>query len=117
MVASSWARYTFGGTAQVTATPVRAPSHDTQSRQRKERPLPCALEKVTKPKRLAGLSVLDLERFNKVLRLRWTDTNRPWHTLPPSSSPTEAALFWACTEVHLGDGKTISFWHNRWVAG
>jgi hypothetical protein len=39
----------------------------------------------------------------------------PWHTLPLSSSPTEATLFRACTEVHLGDDKTISFWNDRWV--
>jgi hypothetical protein len=69
-------------------------------------------KKVTRPKRIGGLGVLDLERFNKALRFRWPwllwmDSNKPWHHLPPSSSATEMALFRACTEVHLGDGQRL----------
>jgi hypothetical protein len=77
---------------------------------------------VTRPKRIGGLDVLDLERFNKALRLcwpwlLWTDNNKPWHHLPPSSSPAETALFRTCIEIHLGDGQKIRFWHDRWIVG
>jgi hypothetical protein len=77
---------------------------------------------VTRPKRIGGLDVLDLERFNKALRLcwpwlLWTDNNKPWHHLPPSSSSAKTALFRTCIEIHLGDGQEIRFWHDRWIVG
>jgi hypothetical protein len=79
-------------------------------------------KRVTRPKRLGGLGLLDLARMNQALRLRWawllrTDSNKPWHQLPPTSSPTETALFRACTEAHLCNGRKLRFWHDRWIAG
>jgi hypothetical protein len=37
--------------------------------------------------------------------------------MPPAISPTEAALFWDCTTIQLGGGKTTKFWHNWWLSG
>jgi hypothetical protein len=77
-------------------------------------------KRVTQPKRLGGLSVMDLDHFNKALRLRWlwllwVDDVKPWNGLPPPASNCEMALFRPCTEIRLGDGRKVSFWHDRWI--
>jgi hypothetical protein len=79
-------------------------------------------KRVTRPKQLGHLSILDLERFNTALRLRWpwlrwTDSGKPWQGLQPPSTKSEMTLLRACTVIQLGEGKKTSFWHDRWVDG
>ncbi|XP_051197362.1 uncharacterized protein [Lolium perenne] len=64
---------------------------------------------------LGGLGVLDLQRFNNALRLRWIGKRRLGRInhgrglLEPAST-TNQALFAYRTEVTFGNGKTASFW-------
>jgi hypothetical protein len=32
-------------------------------------------------------------------------------------SATEVELFQACTNITLGDGAIMSFWHDQWLQG
>ena len=81
-----------------------------------------AWEKVKCPKSLGGLGVLDLERFSRVLRLRWlwfawTDPDRPWVGSDIPCSALDRQLFRCSTSVTIGDGRTASFWDSSWVRG
>jgi hypothetical protein len=74
------------------------------------------------PKKMGGLGILDLSRFNTALRLqwqwyKWKDCNKPWATMHIATTDMEEALFCACTSITVGNGESISFWHNRWLAG
>lgn len=60
--------------------------------------------------------------FNRALRLwwqwlQWKDTTKPWSELQLHHSPTETALFRACTTISLGNGQRAMFWHDRWIQG
>lgn len=64
---------------------------------------------VCRPRDLGGLGVLDLQRFNNALRLRWlwqakTGANKPWKGLLEQPSKADMALFASMTEVTVGNG-------------
>ncbi|WVZ91118.1 hypothetical protein U9M48_037331 [Paspalum notatum var. saurae] len=78
--------------------------------------------RVNRSKALGGLGIKDLQCFNRALRLkwlwtRWKDPNRPWAGFKVNCTEAEMDLFRACTQLSLGDGNRISFWHDRWLQG
>lgn len=69
---------------------------------------------VCRPKRIGGLGVPDLERFSRVLRLRWLwfqwkDEDKPWVGMKVPCDDTDRRLFQAATTNVLGDGKKNEF--------
>jgi hypothetical protein len=79
-------------------------------------------KQVQQPKKLGGLAILDLERFNRALRLRWqwskwTNDQKPWSKLKLHHSDTEMAPFRACTSMTVGNGEKANFWHDCWLNG
>jgi hypothetical protein len=73
--------------------------------------------RVQLPKRLGGLGVIDLTKFNKAMCLRWQwdkwkGRNKPWVQLPIATSAEEQALR-ACTTITVGNGAKTKFWHDR----
>lgn len=75
---------------------------------------------VCRPVPLGGLGVMDLERFGRVLRLRWpwlawTDASRPWLGARLPCSGADMELFRASTKISLGDGDKCLFWHDSWL--
>jgi hypothetical protein len=80
------------------------------------------LEKSATTKKLGGLGILDLSKFNMALRLRllwykWKEPNKPWANMAIRHTETEESLFRAATAITLGNGKSTKFWHDRWVQG
>jgi hypothetical protein len=79
-------------------------------------------KRVQRPKKLGGLVILDLSKFNMALRLRWQwykwkDPQKLWANMNIRHSATEESLFRAWTAISLGNGKKVSFWHDRWLQG
>jgi hypothetical protein len=71
-----------------------------------------------RPKSLGGLGIKDIENFGRSLRLRWLwnswDTQpRQWKYLLHIQVPTDRALFFASTYIHVGDGKNAPFWEAK----
>jgi hypothetical protein len=78
--------------------------------------------RILRPKRLGGLRILDLKKFNTALRLRWkwrrwTVPSKPWTCLTVPMSAVEKALFRACTHISVGNGNRTRFWNDRWLRG
>jgi hypothetical protein len=78
------------------------------------------LEQNPKPKKLGGLGVLDLAKFNQALRLRWQwlkwkDSAKPWSQLRLPHNAIEAKLFKVCTKIWVGNGQNTKFWDDRWL--
>jgi hypothetical protein len=74
-------------------------------------------KRVQLPKRLGGLGVLDLGRFNKAMRLRWQwlkwkNQSKHWSKMPLAQSNTEIKLFRVCTPITVGNGSNTKFWHE-----
>jgi hypothetical protein len=72
--------------------------------------------------KIGGLGILDLEHFNRALRLRWQwqrwiDDQKSWANMTLAHSTTEQELFRVCTSVTVGDGAKASFWHDHWLYG
>jgi hypothetical protein len=79
-------------------------------------------KRVQRPKELGGLSILDLNKFNQALRVRWRwfdwkDPNKPWALMRIALNRIEETLFRACTSITLGNGESTKFWHDRWING
>jgi hypothetical protein len=77
---------------------------------------------VQRPKKLGGLGILDLSKFNMALHLRWQwlkwkDPHKSWGNMNIMQNEIEKSLFRACTSISLGNGKKVSFWHDRWWHG
>jgi hypothetical protein len=67
-----------------------------------------------RPKIKGGIDILDLERFARVLRLRWLwfqwkHKDRAWNELELPCDRRDHDLFTASTVVSIGDGRTASF--------
>jgi hypothetical protein len=79
-------------------------------------------EVVCSPKNMGGLGILDLEKFGKALRVRWpwhewTDPGRAWVGLGNPCTKEDMNLFYDSIDLHIGNGKTASFWHTPWLEG
>jgi hypothetical protein len=77
---------------------------------------------VQRSKRLEGLGILDLQRFNRALRLRWpwykcNGDNKPWAGMNITLSKSETTLYQVCTLIEVGNGAHASFWHDWWLHG
>jgi hypothetical protein len=71
---------------------------------------------------MGGHGIKDLEKFNRALRLRWLWYNwepeeRHWKNLFRLHDPTDRAIFFASTYIHIGDGKATPFWEAKWLHG
>lgn len=78
--------------------------------------------RVCKPTVYDGLSIIELDKFSRALRLRWLwyswdAKDRPWRGMPLPVDKDDMALFNAATRVGLGDGNTASFWNSSWLEG
>jgi hypothetical protein len=76
----------------------------------------------TRPKRLGGLGIKDLEKFGRALRLRWLWFNwdhqeRPWKHLLKVTDHVDRLLFFSSTTISVGNGKCTPFWEARWLQG
>ena len=81
-----------------------------------------AWQKVCRPKSMAGLGILDLEKFARALRLRWlwfewTAPDKPWVGLDTPNDQKDRDLFNAATKVSVGDGTRAVFWTSPWLNG
>jgi hypothetical protein len=75
---------------------------------------------ITRPKDLCGLGIPELDKFGRVLRLRWlwkewVDDTKPWVGMDTPTDNTDRALFTASTKVVIGDGHKCCFWHDAWL--
>lgn len=75
---------------------------------------------VCAPKKIGGLGVKDLRMFGRALRLRWAwhtwdSVDRPWKWMKLPCEHTDMALFAACTDISVGNGKKIRFWLDNWT--
>jgi hypothetical protein len=80
------------------------------------------VEHIYRPNELAGLGVMDLNRFGRALRqrwfwYRWTDDTKPWQGMVLPCDDEDRALFHASTQINLGHGEKALFWHDRWLDG
>ncbi|WVZ75406.1 hypothetical protein U9M48_023459 [Paspalum notatum var. saurae] len=69
-----------------------------------------------------GACILDLDWFARALRLRWLwqhwdALSAPWAGLEIPCNDTDRLLFAAATEIIIGDGARMSFWHCAWAKG
>lgn len=76
----------------------------------------------TLPKEYGGLGILDLQRFARALRVcwlwqEWKSPNKAWVGMETPCDNSDRLLFAACTTIHVGNCKTIKFWHDAWVQG
>jgi hypothetical protein len=76
----------------------------------------------TRPKKLGGLGIKDLEKFSKALRLRWLwynwdQVDMPWKHLLRVSDHTDRQLFFSSTIISLGNGQDTPFWEAKWLNG
>jgi hypothetical protein len=76
----------------------------------------------TRPRRLGGLGIKDLDKFGRALRLRWLWHNwdivdQPWKNLLKLQDKTDRAFFFASSVMRVGDGRNTPFWESRWLNG
>jgi hypothetical protein len=76
----------------------------------------------TRPRKLGGLGIKDLDRFGRALRLRWLwhywdIVDRPWKSLLCFFDKTDRALFFVSTVISVGNGCNTPFWEARWLHG
>ena len=77
---------------------------------------------VARPVEYGGLSIIDLDRFSRALRLRWlwfswTNPEWAWHGTELPVDSEDLALFSAATRVTVRNGQKASFWHSSWIDG
>jgi exonuclease III len=81
-----------------------------------------AWPKVSCPKELGGLGILDLQKFGWALRIRWlwfgkTDPNKPWAAFSVTTHKNAQALFALAVTTAVGNGRNTKFWTDRWLNG
>ena len=75
-----------------------------------------------RPIEFGGLGIIDLEKFSRVLRLRWlwyswAEPQRAWRGTTMPIDDTDTALFAAATTVTVRNGCKAFFWHSNWAYG
>jgi hypothetical protein len=73
-----------------------------------------AWPKVSRPKELGGLGILDLQKFGWALRVRWlwlskTEPNKPWAAFPVTIHGNAKALFAFAITTTVGNGAHTKF--------
>jgi hypothetical protein len=80
-----------------------------------------AWNKVTRPKKLGGLGISDLQKMNWVLRLlalvEKTEPDRPWASFKINSHPSVKAFLSATVSSMVGNDKNTLFWTDKWIDG
>jgi hypothetical protein len=79
-----------------------------------------AWQTVCSPTNYGGLGMIDLRPFGFALRLRWewlkrVKPDKGWARLPAKQEHGVHAMFIASCSVQLGDGKSASFWNDKWL--
>jgi hypothetical protein len=71
------------------------------------------------PTNLSGLNleVLSWALQTRWLRLRKTQTDRPWKSMDIQVHPNVMTLFSVLVIFMVGDGKSTCFWTGRWLHG
>ena len=77
-------------------------------------------DKVCCPLDRGGLGLLDLLKFNGVLRMRWqwlawARPEKPWVAVSTTPDDHERALFANATSIRVGNGKSTNFWKDTWI--
>ena len=77
---------------------------------------------VPKPRDHGGLGVPDLDKFGRVLCLRWlwqdwVDGSKPWAGVDLPCKPADRLLFNASTIITIGNRVKAQFWHRNWLDG
>jgi hypothetical protein len=78
--------------------------------------------RVCRPVNRGGLGITDLERFGRILRLRWLwlqwkNPDRPWCGTELPIDSVDTALFAAATRVQVRNGRKAMFWTSSWLHG
>jgi hypothetical protein len=73
-----------------------------------------------RPKEKDGLSVIDLDKFARALRLRWPwlqwkDPSKAWVENDHPSNEKDMNFFYAATTITIGYGHIANFWHDPWL--
>ena len=81
-----------------------------------------AWPKVSRPKELGGLGILDLQPFSWALKVRWlwlgkTEPVRPWTAFPVPVHTCAQSLFATAIITVVGNGENTKFWTDRWLNG
>jgi hypothetical protein len=81
-----------------------------------------AWPKVSRPKELGGLGILNLQRFSWALRVRWlwlgkTEPMRPWTAFPVPVHTCAQSLFATAITAIVGNGENTKFWTDKWLNG
>jgi hypothetical protein len=77
---------------------------------------------VIRPKKLGGLGVLHLDKFATALRLRWPwlEWKEPHRIGVGKGNPCnrdDMNIFYAATNITVGNGHKTLFWHAPWLHG
>lgn len=77
---------------------------------------------MTRPLKLRGLGIHDLQVMAWALRMRWlwlkkTNPNRPWALLNINVPAQARAMFAISVTTTVGDVCSTNFWTDRWVHG
>ncbi|GJN13318.1 hypothetical protein PR202_gb00010 [Eleusine coracana subsp. coracana] len=78
-----------------------------------------AWPKVTRPKELGGLGILDLKNLGRALCVRWCWLIRtePEKAFPMQESDDVQALLSMAVTTEIGNGGNTLFWQDRWILG
>jgi hypothetical protein len=76
----------------------------------------------TRPRKLGGLGIKDLDKFGRALRLRWLwhnwdQVDKPWKHLIKVFDHSDRQLFFSSTLIMVGNGRDTPFWEGRWLHG
>jgi hypothetical protein len=81
-----------------------------------------AWDKIQRPLQLGGLSMLDMEKMGRALRMCWLWHQRvhpdmPWANLPCKGDSITTSFFMASIQCRVGSGTSIQFWLDPWLNG
>jgi hypothetical protein len=79
-------------------------------------------EAMCRPKVFGGLGILHLDKFGTALRLwwpwlEWTSNDKIWAGSGNPCTANDMDIFYAATNITLGNGLKMPFWYAPWVHG